>query len=144
MYVFHSWDTLILYDYSLLALTIVLIFIFIKYCFKTFESRLFFVISIIGLILFEIIFYPAAHVRHRGHHFIAWLVCVYLTREKRGITPEHPYSILIFKSVIIIHCISGIYSYVKDVMYPFSNGKAVASYLSNVKEQKPIILYLKA
>ena len=25
-------------------------------------------------------------------------------------------------------------------MYPFSNGKAVASYLSNVKEQKPIIV----
>ena len=144
---YQSWDTNIALALpTLFQLGVVLIAIsFIVYLLILFSNQptvLFLYALGIGLMLsFMHVITAARHVRHLGYLFIFSLACLWLfnsfnllkiklqkePHKIAGIAKN--YQSVFLTTILCLQVVAGVFSYVKDLMYPFTVSKSVASFI---------------
>ena len=91
----------------------------------------------LGIFLFTYLIYYSDNLRHTGHFFILFLLCLWLQSGSYTYPSTKPYTAAInqYKEVITtifsIHLITGIIAYTNDLIRPFSMSKVTSSYIKN-------------
>ena len=93
----------------------------------------------LGIFLFTYLIYYSDNLRHTGHFFLLFLVCLWL-QEGKDYTPLSTkpldaiitqYKEWVVTLIFLIHLITGIITYTNDLIRPFSMSKATASYIKS-------------
>ena len=144
---YQSWNTNIAlalptpFQIGVVLIALCLI-IYLLILFSDQPTILFLYVLGIGLMLsFMHLITAARHVRHLGYLFIFTLACLWLfnsfntlkikpQKESGEITGlAKNYQSLFLTSILCLQVVAGVFSYVKDLMYPFTVSKSVASFI---------------
>ena len=155
---YQSWDTNIVLTLPtffqigvvLIALCII---IYLLILFSDQPTILFLYVLGISLMLsFMHVITAARHVRHLGYLFIFSLACLWLFNSFNvlKIKPKKEpskiaglaknYQSVFLTTILSLQVVAGIFSYVKDLMYPFTVSKSVASFIKTNRLERLTIV----
>ena len=100
----------------------------------------------LGIFLFTYFIYFSDNLRHTGHFFLLFLVCLWLQKSRElygGLVLPIPLKALgegfknkVITLIFLINLITGIIAYTNDLIRPFSMSKATSNYLKNTELDK--------
>lgn len=110
------------------------------YIFESRKSKLIYFLATFSFILFFSIIYPG-YVWHQGYLFILFISFIWLEKSNnKAVESCSKIKNILLNFVIMIYVFFGVFSYIEDYYRPFSNAKAVASYINqNDLNKFPII-----
>lgn len=150
---YQFWNSNIISSLSLKAF---LSFIIMGYCIVLFFTKrqilLLYLTGTLGILLF-LHFKYTGYLRHHGHFFLLFIVCLWLEKniEATPITSRiffrlsslaQRYKYIFVRTILLIHLAVMVYAYNMEIKYPFSASKMAAAFIrQNHLENKFIIGY---
>lgn len=136
----HFWGTNILDGSPWLTgiklMLSVLIIVWTIRVLRTSWLRVFFLLSVTGIVLFTYVKLEG-FIRHYGHIYLVLLSCLWIISYNHQLMKKH---LLAFRTMLVIHVIAGVYAIAVDYRYSFSGSRHAAAFLNKDSTRSDLLV----
>jgi hypothetical protein len=134
------WNSSLFYDFgSISALGIAFLFINLKYLIRDRGMQIGWILSMIGIALFDHFIYPFSSSRHQGIFLMIWLMFVWLSTPQSGFVIHNKMTKAMLVIIFVCQLVGGVFSYIMDLKYTFSEAKETAAFIEKNNLQDELL-----